>query len=261
MPTTNASQPRRPFGSPGTSTRGPEVTGYTGGRYHTVLKSWDGRTILDARARVVGTYRTEDGESCALVFALPRGRYVVGYALGLDGMLFRGELRDEPDDDDSEADRAARDVAERWIERDAEDSESDDESESDDDGPSDPPTVPRVADLDPFTRGYLEAALWTSTDDDDEPLDGLYTLDDFADGSLIEAVETCRQFQESGAADLEGRNPSRAGGDFWLTRNRHGAGYWDGDYPEGAGRRLTDAAHAWGSSDAYVGDDGRVYLT
>jgi hypothetical protein len=296
----------QPFGAPGSSVHGSDVTGYTGGRYHTILKSFDGRTILDARSRIVRTYRTEDGESCALVFSLPRGRYIVGYALGLEGMLFRGELRDEPDDDDSEADSAARDVAERLIELDAEedarfDAQDDDDPEEDcptcgepldrdcfgqarcsdcdgpcpgcsdggspddddsgDEGPSDPPSVPRIADLDPFTRAYLEAALWASIGDDDEPLDGLYTVDDIADESLIEHAEACRQFQEANAADLEGRNLIRAGQDFWLTRNRHGAGYWDGDYPDGAGRRLTDAAHAWGSSDACVGDDGHIHLT
>jgi hypothetical protein len=306
MPTTNTSQPKRPFGSPGTSTHGSEVTGYTAGRYHTVLKTSDGRTILDSRCSVATSYpNVEDGPTFALVFAL-RGRFIVGYALGMEGMLFRGELRTDLADD-SEARQAARDVSEHWIERDAEEDDrfdaqqSDDDpeedceecgepiyrdcngdarceecdppcpccddgggpgadDESDDDGPSDPKAVPRIADLDPFTRGYLEMALFTSTEDD-EPLEGLYTLDDIADGSLVEAAETCRQFQGSVSADLEGRDPSRAGGDFWLTRNRHGAGYWDGDYPDDIGSRLTDAAHAWGSSDAYVGDDGRVYLT
>jgi hypothetical protein len=253
---------RQPFGAPGSSVKGSEVTGYTGGRgrQHTVLKSSDGRTILDARSEVAQEYQHEDGTTYALVFALPRGRWIIGYALGLGEMLFRGELRTDLAND-VDARLAARDVAERLIELDAEEDarfdaqESDDDSDDsdDDEGPSDPPTVPRIADLDPFTRAYLEMAL-------DLDADGA-SLDDIADASLAEHAEACRQFQESGAADLEGRNLIRAGQDFWLTRNGHGAGYWDGDYPRGAGRRLTDAAHAWGSSDAYVGDDGRVHLT
>jgi hypothetical protein len=263
---------RQPFGSPGSSVHESNVTGYTGGRYHTILKSSDGRTILDARSEVAQEYRSdEQGTTYALAFALPRGRWIIGYALGLGEMLFRGELRTDLADD-SEARQAARDVAERLIELDAEedarfdaqesDDDSDDSDDSDDDeGPSDPPTVPRIADLDPFTQAYLEAALWATTGDDDESLDGLYTVDDIADESLIEHAEACRQFQEANAADLDGRNLILAGQDFWLTRNGHGAGYWGGDYPDGAGQRLTDAAHAWGYSDACVGDDGHIHLT
>ena len=51
----------------------------------------------------------------------------------------------------------------------------------------------------------------------------------------------------------------RAGHDFWLTRNHHGAGFWDGDWPEDVDEKLTEASHSWGEMDLYVGDDGRVY--
>ena len=44
-----------------------------------------------------------------------------------------------------------------------------------------------------------------------------------------------------------------------LTRNRHGAGFWDRGHGD-KGKRLTDAAHAYGSSDAYLGDDGLLYV-
>lgn len=39
----------------------------------------------------------------------------------------------------------------------------------------------------------------------------------------------------------------RHGGDFHLTRNRHGAGFWDRGYGE-VGERLSDAARAYGST-------------
>ena len=48
------------------------------------------------------------------------------------------------------------------------------------------------------------------------------------------------------------------GHDFWLTRNRHGAGFWDRGL-EFVGINLTDAAHAWGEFNLYVGDDGLIY--
>ncbi len=44
------------------------------------------------------------------------------------------------------------------------------------------------------------------------------------------------------AGDLRADWPT----DFWLTRNRHGAGFWDGDYPDGIGERLSDIAHGFG---------------
>ena len=118
--------------------------------------------------------------------------------------------------------------------------------------------------LDAFTQGYVTAALWSSTDDDGEPLDGLYGLDDIAPSTLASMAADCRDFQESNAADLEafaeitGRPADHAGHDFWLTRNHHGAGFGDRGAGE-VGRRLTDMAHAYGEIDLYVGDDGSIY--
>lgn len=52
----------------------------------------------------------------------------------------------------------------------------------------------------------------------------------------------------------------RAGHDFWLTRNGHGAGFWDGDWPEPFAAQLTAAAKAFGECNLYAGDDGRLYI-
>jgi hypothetical protein len=117
-----------------------------------------------------------------------------------------------------------------------------------------------VATLDAFTLAYIECALWTSTDDDGEPLDGTYSVEDIAPESLASIVEDCDAFQESHGDDL-GDDDDRAGQDFWLTRNGHGAGFWDGDWEEPAATRLTDSAEAYGSSDLYIGDDGKVYVS
>ena len=50
-----------------------------------------------------------------------------------------------------------------------------------------------------------------------------------------------------------------AGHDFWLTRNGHGAGFWDRGLGQ-LGDDLTDAAKSFGSCDAYVGDDNSIYV-
>ena len=46
---------------------------------------------------------------------------------------------------------------------------------------------------------------------------------------------------------------------FLLTRNGHGAGFWDRG--NGAlGDRLADAARVYGTQGAYVGDDELIYV-
>ena len=48
--------------------------------------------------------------------------------------------------------------------------------------------------------------------------------------------------------------------DFWLTRNGHGAGFWDGDYDDEVGTELTKIAHTFKELDCYVGDDGKIHF-
>jgi hypothetical protein len=122
-----------------------------------------------------------------------------------------------------------------------------------------------MTELDGFTRQYLETALWSSNDESDEsggkPMDRNYGVEDFAPESLEIAVRDCERFRRENAADLEGLDETDVAHDFWLTRNGHGAGFWDGDYDEAVGERLTAACEGFGECDAYIGDDGRVYLT
>lgn len=116
-----------------------------------------------------------------------------------------------------------------------------------------------------FIRAYIECALWSSTDFDGEPLDGLYTVADIDDAALETMYEDCREFI-SYDFDVLGSLPSRtygagqAGHDFWLTRNGHGAGFWDRGLGD-IGDVLTKHAKAYGSQDLYVGDDGFLYVS
>lgn len=129
--------------------------------------------------------------------------------------------------------------------------------------------------MDKFTCAYIECALWSSTFEDaengreDMPMDSRFDVTDIAPKALKEIVADCADFQESQASVLtqayevyshspEWSHEEQAGHDFWLTRNRHGAGFWDRGLGE-IGTRLTDAAHLYGSCDLYVGDDGKVY--
>ena len=124
--------------------------------------------------------------------------------------------------------------------------------------------------LDDFTLAYIEAALWSSNDDSTpqggEPLDANYGFDDIAPDTLEEMAADCKRFQEENAADIAAgpdapdySRHERAGHDFWLTRNGHGCGFWDGDWPEEIGERLTEASKKYGEYNLYVGDDGMIY--
>lgn len=127
--------------------------------------------------------------------------------------------------------------------------------------------------MDDFTRAFFECALWSSNDDGTpeggESLDENYTIDDIDPKCRASLEAECKRFQEENAADIAtgvgGRDSNgpftreaRAGHDFWLTRNRHGAGFWDGDWPE-AGERLTAASQAFPEVTLYVGDNGVIY--
>jgi len=116
--------------------------------------------------------------------------------------------------------------------------------------------------MDRFTTAYIEAALWSSTDESDEqggePLDDNYGFDDIAEETLASILDDCKAFQRDHADDIGGEL-EQAGHDFWLTRNGHGAGFWDGDWEDIIGQRLTDASDVYGSVDLYIGDDGMIY--
>ena len=115
-----------------------------------------------------------------------------------------------------------------------------------------------------ITLAYLVAALWSSTQDDDSPFDDDYGVEDFSPESIEAAEKDISDFL--GLLDAENilweefLGEEQFGHDFWLTRNGHGAGFWDRGLGN-LGEKLTEWAHSYGSSDVYLGDDGKVYLS
>jgi len=106
-------------------------------------------------------------------------------------------------------------------------------------------------------------------DDDCEYLDEKYDTDDIAPETRKAMEKDCEKFiaeNEAVLGDYEekiGRNweyseSEKAGHDFWLTRNGHGAGFWDRGIGE-TGDTLTKASTGFGEVDLYVGDDGKLY--
>lgn len=123
--------------------------------------------------------------------------------------------------------------------------------------------------LDNFTQAYIECALWADTaygSPEETRVDPNhegrfdrswascgYTVSRGAERLM---ARDCEAFQRDNADLLAkwysecGETEERAGHDFWLTRNGHGAGFWDrwnSGTPQGEiGSALTDAAHAYG---------------
>lgn len=112
-----------------------------------------------------------------------------------------------------------------------------------------------------FFQAYLDCALWTSTNEEGEYFDNMDA--ELSEEAEREMREDCEDFFESNTSLLEKyceqSSIDCAGHDFWLTRNGHGAGFWDRGMGD-LGDELTSAAKVYGSQDLYLGDDGMIYL-
>lgn len=126
--------------------------------------------------------------------------------------------------------------------------------------------------LTPFAQGYLEAAFFTDCDSDNPELEGACFLD-LAPATVAQVIADCAAFELANADALaacyqqnlhngERYRDTQAGHDFWLTRNGHGAGFWDrGLGSEGA--KLSDSCcfrKAFSERSAYLGDDGLIHI-
>lgn len=138
---------------------------------------------------------------------------------------------------------------------------------------------------DDFTVQYLETALWASTImlpvseedlvdgcmdvDEDHPLYGVsedgafdeqFDLSNFTEETVRAAVADCAKFQSDNADDLCDEDDRHAGHNFWLTRNGHGAGFWDGDYEEEKGKRLSATSEACGELHIWIDEAGSLHF-
>lgn len=109
-------------------------------------------------------------------------------------------------------------------------------------------------------NAYKVCALWSSIGDDEEPLDASHDIGDIAPATANQMREDVEDFLRLAAPLIQetGLDAEQVGHDFWLTRNGHGAGFWDRGLGE-AGERLSDIATQYGGVDLYIGDDGLVH--
>lgn len=128
--------------------------------------------------------------------------------------------------------------------------------------------------LDTFVDAYVEAALWSTNDESDpetggDPMDQNYGPGDIAPSTMESFTADCTDFlQKYGHLIEDDDSPAikkwgrweLAGHDFWLTRNGHGAGFGDGNFPK-HDDELYEAAKAYREIWLYVGDDGVIYAS
>jgi hypothetical protein len=134
-----------------------------------------------------------------------------------------------------------------------------------------------------FIHGYCVAMLWANTSVEGDE-DGSTDVDPawwqtsadpnwgilaFDDDSRTKITDDCEAFITTCADDLTAADtladtkplhtedkrygPEQAGHDFALTRNHHGAGFWDRGLGD-VGDRLTEIAHGYGESNAWITD-------
>lgn len=109
---------------------------------------------------------------------------------------------------------------------------------------------------------YVECALWASVNEDGVPFDSGYTSTDISPDSIAAMhadVHTFLGLCAAGGIDVTVLDPQGIGHDLWLTRNGHGAGFWDRGLGE-LGERLSGIARTMGESDLYTGDDGLIHV-
>ncbi len=81
--------------------------------------------------------------------------------------------------------------------------------------------------LETMTEHYIIAALWSCSMDNEESFDTVYSPHQIDPTSKTRCTEACDEFQALAGELLNNWTPEQAGHDFWLSRNGHGAGFFD----------------------------------
>jgi hypothetical protein len=103
-------------------------------------------------------------------------------------------------------------------------------------------------DIESVITAFIECGLWAGIDWEDGTSGGNMTRRHILDETDIRTQVTdfvTGVVSDRGPGIFAGMAPAQIGHDFWLTRNRHGAGFWDRGLGE-RGQYLTDASHPYG---------------
>lgn len=90
--------------------------------------------------------------------------------------------------------------------------------------------------------------------------DTVFDVWNFSDESGRQAETDIVDFCLMNWADVNDLEPGQVGTNFYLNRNRHGAGFWDRGLGE-RGDRLTAASHPYGETNLGLNAHGEVVLS
>lgn len=118
---------------------------------------------------------------------------------------------------------------------------------------------------DDFVSGYIKAALWSSVDDDDIPLDSKYSDDDISDELMKKIHSDCQDFlhqcqhllTEEKCERTDGNFMETAGYCFWLSRGGHGVSFLD-HWERTSAKILDSTARKFAEVSLFV-EDGKIY--
>jgi hypothetical protein len=99
-------------------------------------------------------------------------------------------------------------------------------------------------DINQIIHHYLHCALWT------EELDS-FQLEDIHAKSVTQALVDCNKFVEKAGTLLDNLTEEQIGHDFWLSRNGHGAGFFDRGLGE-IGDKLQEIARSFKGMDVFA---------
>lgn len=121
-----------------------------------------------------------------------------------------------------------------------------------------------MLDLDTMVMDYLTAIVWTESDQilESDGVDIVAEDYEFDKISRLEAVQDCGKFLVNNWDDCQefARLGYSVGHDLWLTRQGHGAGFWDRGTGM-LGERLTNAAHELGEvAEVFISDNEIVVI-
>lgn len=134
-----------------------------------------------------------------------------------------------------------------------------------------------TVDLEHELQQYVRTALWSTNADHLDPegtgaegtLEDHFGMSDVAPEALesmrADLADFCHHADPRALVFWEAElGAGQIGHDFWLTRNGHGAGFWDrfgAGIGASFGAHLSEKAQPYGESCLYAGDDGKVYVS
>lgn len=109
-----------------------------------------------------------------------------------------------------------------------------------------------------IAAAYIEALYFTDGGPDHPELEEA----ELSPEAVNHCAETVATFVRDNLQWCKTVDLAQLGHDLWLTRNKHGAGFWDRPhiYGESGAQSLTRYADSFGECWPYVGDDGLIYI-